>query len=343
MIGYGGMARHHFQHIAKDDRMDVIGVYDIDKKRNEVAKEDGLAVYASPEELLADEKIDIVLVATPNNFHRDYLIEAMKAGKHVISEKPVTMSCAELEEVRAVSEKTGKVFTVHQNRRMDKDFLIVKKAFADGVLGNVFSIESRVQGARGVPEGWRQYQVAGGGMLLDWGVHLIDQIITMVPDKVKSIYAHMLSVKYPEVDDYFRLLLRFEKGLSAYIEVSTCTFISLPRWHVSGDKGTLIINDWDCSGKILRAKETEETWEEDIIYTKAGPTKTMAPRRKDTMEELPLVEPENDYTLTYKNLIDHIEGKADLFVTPWEAMRTEKIMEACFESERTGQAVELNI
>ena len=82
----------------------------------------------------------------------------MKAGKHVISEKPVTMSCAELEEVRAVSEKTGKVFTVHQNRRMDKDFLIVKKAFADGVLGNVFSIESRVQGARGVPEGWRQYQ-----------------------------------------------------------------------------------------------------------------------------------------------------------------------------------------
>ena len=62
MIGYGGMARHHFQNIAKDDRMDVIGVYDIDKKRNEVAKEDGLAVYASPEELLADEKIDIVLV-----------------------------------------------------------------------------------------------------------------------------------------------------------------------------------------------------------------------------------------------------------------------------------------
>ena len=181
---------------------------------------------------------------------------------------------------------------------MDKDYLMVKQAVADGLLGDVLSSESRVQGARGVPEGWRQYKVAGGGMMLDWGVHLIDQIMMMIPEKVVHVYTHMFSIKYPEVDDYFKLLLRFESGKSAYVEVSTCSFMALPRWYVAGTTGTLTIKDWNCEGTVIRAKHTDETWEEEIVYTKAGPTKTMAPRRKDTVEEIQLQEPDNDYTMT---------------------------------------------
>jgi len=343
IIGFGGMANHHVANIAINDRLKIAGIYDIDTHRQEVALEKGFKVYKSAEELLNDDNVDIVLVATPNNFHKMYSIQALKKGKAVICEKPVTMSSGELAEIMEVAKQENGIFTVHQNRRMDKDYLMVKQAISDGLLGDVFSIESRVQGARGVPEGWRQYKVAGGGMLLDWGVHLIDQIMMMIPEKVVSVYTHMFSIKYPEVDDYFKLLFRFESGKSALIEVGTCNFIALPRWYAAGDTGSLIIKDWNCEGKVIRAKHTEEQWEEEIVYTKAGPTKTMAPRRKDTTEEIELVEPDTDYTKTYQNLIDRIEGKAEILVKPEEAMRVMKVMEAAFESHETGKAIELNI
>ena len=84
------------------------------------------------------------------------------------------------------------------------------------------------------------------------------------------------------------MIMHFEDGPSVTVEVGTSHFISAPRWFVSGDRGALIIPNWDCNGRIVRAKEHEVRWEEEIIYTKAGPTKTMAPRAKDTIENISL-------------------------------------------------------
>ena len=85
-------------------------------------------------------------------------------------------------------------------------------------------------------------------MLLDWGVHLLDQLLLLADSPVREVYAHLLSVKFPEVDDNFKVMLRFENGLSALVEVDTYTFIPLPRWHVSGEKGTLQVDDFACGG-----------------------------------------------------------------------------------------------
>ncbi len=343
IIGFGGMADYHAKAIIPKDIIDIVGVYDIDSRRCEAAKKRGYKVYDSAEDLLADERIDIVLVATPNNFHKDYSVQAMQAGKAVICEKPVTMNSDELSEIIKVAKEEDKIFTVHQNRRMDKDYLMVKKAVADGILGEVFCIESRVQGARGVPEGWRQYKDVGGGMMLDWGVHLIDQIMMMIPEKVVSVYAHMYSIKYPEVDDNFKLLFKFESGKTAHAEVGTCNFILMPRWYITGDKGTLMIKDWDCEGTVVRAIETEEKWEEEIVYTKAGPTKTMAPRRRETTEEITLKEPHTDYSESYRALVNALEGKGKPLVDPIEAMRVMKVMEAAFLSWETGKEISINV
>lgn len=147
---------------------------------------------------------------------------------------------------------------MHQNRRWDRDFLIVKKAIEDGTLGKPFYIESRVQGSKGIPGDWRCVKEAGGGMLLDWGVHLIDQIMWLVKSPVKEVYAAPALVKFPEVDDNFKLLLRFENGLSALVEVDTYTFINLPRWHVSGDAGTLQIDSFGCEGKIVLRQDQRD-------------------------------------------------------------------------------------
>ena len=111
------------------------------------------------------------------------------------------------------AKRTGSVFTVHQNRRHDPDYLHVREAIETGLLGDVFQIESRVTGARGIPEGWRLYAVAGGGMMLDWGVHLIDQMTNMFPGhKVTSIYCNMYHVVYKECDDGFKLTMKFDNG-----------------------------------------------------------------------------------------------------------------------------------
>ncbi|MBP3389070.1 MAG: Gfo/Idh/MocA family oxidoreductase, partial [Clostridia bacterium] len=200
-VGYGGMGRWHHEGIMKTERMKFVGVYDINPARMELALKDGFErAYSSYEELIGDPEIDVVLCATPNNFHLPLVCQALEAGKAVICEKPVAMSSEELQIMMDTAARTGQVFTIHQNRRADPDFLGVWEVIRSGKLGKVFEIESRVNGSRGIPEGWRQYAVAGGGMMLDWGVHLIDQLMHMNQSPVTSIFCNMYHVNYAECD-----------------------------------------------------------------------------------------------------------------------------------------------
>ncbi len=343
IIGYGGMANWHRVNCQKIDGLSAKAVYDIDPVQKEKAKADGLIVYDSVDTLLADKDIDIILVATPNNFHKEYTIKALKAGKHVVCEKPVAMSTAELTEMIQVSQETGKLFTVHQNRRWDKDYNIVRKAIEAGLVGKPYTIESRVHGQNGVMHGWRAYKVAGGGMLLDWGVHLIDQILDMVKEPLKEVYCHMHRVKTPECDDYFKLLMRFESGLSVQLEVGTYCLQPMPRWYVYGDGGSMIVEGFNGGGKIVHAKNVELAWEPEIVQTSAGPTRTMAPRPQETLEDIPLPECEPEWVEFYENVVGVIEGRAELIVKQSEIMRVFKVIEAAFLSDEKGETVRVNL
>ena len=336
IIGLGGMGSWHLKSLNDVDEINVTAMHDINPKKVKKAAETGLKGYFKLEDLLADSSIDMVIVSTPNNFHKEITIKALKAGKHVICEKPVMMNSGELEEVIKVAADSGKVFSVHQNRRWDTDFRKVKKVIEDGTIGKPFYIESRVQGSKGIPGDWRCVKAAGGGMLLDWGVHMIDQLMWLVDSPVTEIYAHLLSVVFPEVDDNFKLMLKFENGLSALVEVDTYTFINLPRWHVSGDQGTMVINDWGCNGCIKKANLVEFKWEEGIVYTSAGPTKTMAPRPLETIDELPLPKITSDANDYYRNFAAAVNGSEQLIVTPQQALRVLKVIDAVFESSEKG-------
>ncbi len=217
VIGYGGMGSWHASTCADDfkDTAELIGIYDIKPERRAAAEAEGIHAFSSREELLADDRIDLVTVATPNDVHKEIAIAAMAAGKNVISEKPVALSQEELEEMIAASKKYGKLFTVHQNRRWDPDFKCVQKILADNELGKVFRIESRVQGSRGIPGDWRNQKAHGGGMVLDWGIHLLDQALRIGEGrKLISVYAELTNVTNEECDDGFRVTLIFEGDLS---------------------------------------------------------------------------------------------------------------------------------
>lgn len=347
IIGFGSMANNHFKQLSKGNtKVSIKGVYDIDDTRMELAKSLGLVTYQSSTELLADEEIDIVLVATTNEVHKDFSIAALRAGKHVICEKPVTMTSQELEEIMAVAEETGKLFTVDQNRRVNKDFVLMRRTLESGVIGKPYIIESRVEGSRGVPAGWRTEKAKGGGMMFDWGVHLIDQIMYMIDEKVTNVFCKMYSINYPEVDDNFHMTITFQSGLTAHIEISTNNFISHPRWFVSCADGTLQIDDWSCKGKVVKCIERQDTWGAEIKEVKAGPTKTMAPRDESTVETIILSAPEDvedNLDAVYIQLQNAIDGTAELTIKPEQALRVVKVMEAAFKSAETNTAVNTEI
>ena len=338
VIGYGGMGGWHCEHLQNSDVAELAGIYDIKEERRELARSRGIRAYESFEEVLADPEVDILTLAIPNDCHKEDAILGLRAGKNVISEKPVTLSSADLQEMIDAANETGKLFTVHQNRRWDADFLSLKEISERGSLGPVFNIESRVHGSRGIPGDWRQLPEHGGGMMLDWGVHLIDQILQMIPEKIRTVYAVMDHVTNELVDDGFKLDIRFDSGLLVRVEVGTSNFINLPRWYMQGRDGTAIIYDWDLSGKIVRC----ENWDEkDVVpvVTAAGLTKTMAPRDESTIAEHDVPKPNPDVHDFYRNVCKAIDGLEPQLVTHPQMMRVMKLMEAAFESDRQGQVI----
>lgn len=347
MIGFGGMAGHHCtQLLKKNVPINISGVYDIDESRMEAARARGLYTYCSKEALLSDKNVDIVLIATYNTTHAKLSKEALLAGKHVLCEKPVTVTSKELEQVISLAKAQGKIFGVDQNRRFNKDYILLKRCIEKGLIGKPYVIESRVEGSRGMPEGWRCQKSLGGGMMLDWGVHLIDQIMMMYEDeKVTNVFCKMYSIHYPEIDDNFHLTLTFEKGLTAHIEVSTNTFINHPRWYVLGSDGTLQIDDWSCAGRIVKPISEDKSWSADISPNQAGPSKTMAKRSPDTINTVSLSAPsdvEDNLDPVYRQFIKAIEGQP-LQIKPEQCLRVVKVMEAAFLSSSTSRAIDTQI
>ncbi|MGL6175056.1 MAG: Gfo/Idh/MocA family protein [Cellulosilyticaceae bacterium] len=345
IVGYGGMGEWHHKSIKeKVKEIEVVGSFDIRQERMEKAKEAGLKTYATLNEVLADEEIDIVTIATPNDFHKDIAIACMRSGKNVVCEKPVTMNAEELEAIMAVQKETGKVFSVHQNRRWDKDYVIIKEILNQNLIGKPYYIETKVQGSRRYLHGWRGYKVNGGGMLYDWGVHLIDQVMDMIDSPVTEVGAHFHSIYCEEVDDNFKMMMRFENGLSVLVEVATNCFLPQPRWHMCCIDGSVIIEDWSCNGKIVKLDDNEElVFGDVIVYTEAGPTRTMAPRPKETTIEMPLPEVTTDWSSYYKNIAGVLDGEEELIVKPEQALRVMRVIDCVFKSVEDGASVKCHI
>ncbi len=342
IVGYGGMGGWHADHALKSDVVELAGIYDIKPERCALAEKNGIHAYESMDALLSDESVDLVTVAIPNDVHKDVVIQCLLAGKNVICEKPVALSSAEFAEMVDAAHKSGKLFTVHQNRRWDVDFLAMKQLYQSGEIGEVFNIESRIHGSRGIPSDWRGEKEYGGGMLLDWGVHLIDQILQIYTQKITKLYCRFEHTTNFEVDDGFKLELTFENGAQAYIEVGTYNFIALPRFYMQAKDGSALITDWREKCQVVRCKAWHES---DVlpVQTAAGLTKTMAPRDEVTTDTYEIERPHSDVHDFYRNFCAAIEGKEEQLIKHDEVMRVMKVMEASFESVEKGAVIACEI
>ena len=338
VIGYGGQGAWHCGQVLKSDVVQLAGTYDIKENRRNAAKENGIFVYESNEAIFADENVDIIVVATPNDVHEDLVVNGLKSGKNVICEKPVALSVESFDRMVAAAEESGKVLSVHQNRRWDVDFLAVKQVIESGEIGEVIRVESRIHGSRGIPSDWRCEKAPGGGMILDWGVHLIDQMLQLVPDKITSVNCNCTHITNKEVDDGFRLELTFDSGKSAYVEVGTYNFLPLPRFYMQCKDGSLYLEDWQKKAHV--AKLT--AWiEKDVtpVQNAAGITKTMAPRDELTLDEYDIERLSSDVHNFYRNFVAATEGKEEQLIKNWQVRRVLSVMEACFKSDEDHQTL----
>ena len=128
------------------------------------------------------------------------------------------------------------------------------------------------------------------------------------------------------------------------MEMATNCFINHPRWHVCASDGTCVVENWKCEGRIVKLNTDKQmAWEDDIVYTEAGPTRTMAPRPKQTTQELPLPEVETDWSDYYRNILDVLDGRAELIVKPEQALRVMKVIDLMFESEEVKHGLPCRI
>ena len=339
VVGYGGMGGWHVEHLQKSDVCELAGIYDIKAERCELAQSRGIYAYPSFESLLADKTVELITVAIPNDVHEEVVVAALNAGKNVICEKPVALSLESLDRMIAAAEKNGVRFSTHQNRRWDVDYLAMQKIHDSGEIGKVLNIESRIHGSRGIPSDWRGIKQYGGGMLYDWGIHLIDQILMIMGfDQVESVYCIADNITNKDVDDGFRLDLNFKGGSRATIEVGTYNFIAMPRFYMRAEKGTALITDWREEAKVVECTHWHEN-EVLPVQTAAGLTKTMAPRDELTTRTYNVERPASDVHDYYRHFINAIRTGGEQDVTD-EHMRADlRVILAAFESIESGKVV----
>lgn len=349
IVGYGTMGFTHINNLGALG-IEVAGIVDIDPIAEREAALAGLHVYPDLATALADDSSDFVFICTPNEVHLPIALASLAAGKHVITEKPAMLDSGEIEEVMAAADRAGREFIVHQNRRWDEDYLVMKQLHDGQTLGAVTFIETRVDGSRGIPGDWRRDPARGGGMVLDWGVHLVDRLLLMVPAPVKTVYGRLSYSLGAPVENGFTAYFTFANGVEAIAACTTDNFAPRPKFHMTGARGTATVDDWEMNGRIVRRVEEAEPDAVPIVAGK-GMTKTMAPRIvdykklttiQDNVEVLPLPRIDSDINDFYRNAIAVVDGTAPRAVTNESVLRCMRVLEAIRHSHATDSVIDLS-
>lgn len=344
IIGFGFMGHVHASTLAKLEDAELIAVCDIDDEKLKDAPK-GVKICRSMDELLAIKEIEVVILSVNNHVHKEAVFKAAKAGKHILLEKPAALSVAEFDEMMEVIRKYGVKFSVHQQRRWDKDFRISKEVYDRNMVGDVYTIQTMLYGINGNMHDWHVFKKYGGGMLYDWGVHLIDQMLWMVDSKIRTVFADVRNVINEEVDDYFKILLRFENGIMGEVELGTYFLADKGKWFerhwfIGGNKGSMYLDGFEPVGKIARTTRLLTNVPGKTTMTASGPTRSFGPPQAGVLitEELPKVDV--DHIMYFHNFLKALKGEEEFVVKPEQVRRVLRVMEAAWESSRTGKSVD---
>ncbi|BES72319.1 Gfo/Idh/MocA family oxidoreductase [Marinobacter nanhaiticus D15-8W] len=215
------------------------------------------------------DKLDLVVIASPNRTHKPLAMAALHAGLGVVVDKPLAAHADDARELADEAERLGLFLTVFQNRRWDSDFLTLQQLMVDGELGEVRRFESRFERWRPEPKpGWRQSGAPeeAGGVLYDLGAHLIDQALVLF-GPVKSVYAE-LEHRYPdaEVDDDSFVALTHHNGVRSHLWMSSVAAQCGPRMRVLGSRAAYTSFGLDGQENALKAgaRPDQSDWLDNV-------------------------------------------------------------------------------
>lgn len=250
--------------------------------------------------------------------------------------------------MEAAVKANGVKFTVHHQRRFDPDFRTAKAVYDSGTLGDIYCVKSMLYGFNGNMHDWHVFVSEGGGMLYDWGVHLLDQFCWMFPGaKLKSVFADIRNVINTEVDDYFQIMMRFDNGVTATLELGTYFLTDKMHdkwferhWFLGGNKGSAYVDGFGPEGKIVRTAGLLQNVGGKRTMTAAGPTRSFGPppEGKILTEELPKVD--TNHRNYFENYVKAWHGEEEFLVKIPETRRVLRLMDAVRESGRTGKSID---
>ena len=290
-------------------------------------------VLADPGAAFADPAIDLVVIATPNEQHAPLAEAALAQGKHVVIDKPFTVTLAEAESLAAKAEQAGRLLAVFHNRRWDADFLTLRRLIAENRLGEIVQFESHFDRYRPAPrDRWRERPGRGSGLWFDLGPHLVDQALCLfgMPEAVSADLAALRPGA--AVDDYFHVQLRYPRR--RVILHGTCIAAAAPRFVVHGMAGSFVKHGLDAQEDRLKSGGTpgDPGWGEDPA---PGILTLM---RSDGPESETIRGEPGDYRQFYLQLCSALRGEAPNPVPPREAVAVMAVIEAGIESAETGRS-----
>jgi predicted dehydrogenase len=277
-------------------------------------------------------EVDLIILATPNDTHVPLAQAALRAGKHVVVDKPFTLTLQEARQLSALAQSENRVLSVFQNRRWDSDFLGARAMIDTGALGEIAVYESRIERFRPeVRQRWRESDALGSGLWYDLGPHLVDQALCLfgIPHKVT---AHLVKQRQDALaDDWFHVVLDYGRT-QAVLQAGMLSAGGSPRFLIQGTKGSWLKQGTDPQEDALRQGITPGGigW---------GVDKDLGHLFKADGTQEYISVPAGDHSRYYHALLHALHGEAVNPVPPAQACALMAIIEAAQRSAREGISV----
>jgi len=344
LLGYPPwLGRYHATGVQKTAGLNLAAVCEINANRLQAAGDafPHIATHTTAENLAADPGVDLVLVATPPDTHCRLSLQMMAAGKHVVCEKPLALTCEQTGLMSARAEQQKVHLSCHQNRRWDVDYLAIRQAVRDGAIGDLFYAETFVGGFDHPCGYWHSHEAVSGGLSYDWGGHYLDWLVSLIPARPVSVIATRHKLVWHDVTnaDQERIQIRFAGNQEADFIHSDIAAALKPKWYLLGTKGA-IVGSWQ---RVTALSTDPVTYyrEEPVPITEKAPELILHHRhRGGSISREKLVLPQRQHFGFHRNLADHLLTGEPLAAPLKDSMTVIAILEAAARSAARGGSLE---
>jgi scyllo-inositol 2-dehydrogenase (NADP+) len=312
------------------DRYRIVGVTDIDpRRRKEATERFGCKPYETFESLIADDSVEVIVVATPSHLHVQHSIKALGHGRHVICEKPVANSSTDMAMVMKAARINDRILAPFQNARYDSMFQKICEIVRSGRLGRIVEIRATVQ-MFGRRWDWQTLREFGGGQLNNIGSHVIDQLLVLCGDFVPRVFCRMdRAVASGDAEDHVKVILYGKSAPLIDLEISSACAYPQERWLVMGGSGGLKSADQLLCWKYIDFSRIPPR----PVDHKPEPNRQYNSESLEWTEETWTV-PEGEniqqtHWMFYSDIYHTVRENAPLYITPASVARQIRVIEEC--------------